>query len=63
MCMITLYKGSMEEENKIADNITRYTLDLEAKKLKIYPMLKEPQEFSIDKGLSWDESSDSMIIE
>ncbi len=63
MCMITLYKGSMDEENKIADNITRYTLDLEAKKLKVYPMLKEPQEFSIDKGLSWDESSDSMIIE
>jgi len=63
MCMITLYKGTLDEENKIADNITRYTLDLEAKKLKVYPMLKEPQEFSIDKGLSWDESSDSMIME
>ena len=63
MCMISLYKGSAEEENKIADNITKYTLDLEAKILKVYPMLKEPQEFSIDKGLSWDESNDSMIIE
>ncbi len=63
MCMITLYKGSAEEENKIADNITKYNLDLEAKKIKVYPMLKEPQEFAIDKGLSWDESNDSMIIE
>ncbi len=63
MCMITLYKGSVEEENKILDNITKYTLDLEEKKLKVYPMLKKPQEFVIDKGLSWDESIDSMIIE
>jgi len=63
MCMITLYKGSMEEENKIADNITRYTLDLDKKKIKVYPMLNEPQEFTIEKGLTWDESNDSMIIE
>jgi len=63
MCMITLYKGNMEDENKIADNITKYSLDLDAKKIKVYPMLKEPQEFTIEKGLTWDESNDSMIIE
>lgn len=63
MCMITLYKGNAKEENKIAENITKYTLDLEGKKIKVYPMLKEPQEFTIEKGLRWDESNDSMIIE
>jgi len=63
MCMITLYKGSLNEDNKIADNITRYSLDLERRKIKVYPMLKEPQEYSIEKGLSWDESNDSMVIE
>lgn len=63
MCMITLYKGSVEEANKLADNITKYSLDLEAGKLTVYPMLKEPQEYAIGKGLSWDESNDSMIIE
>ncbi|MFO7952292.1 MAG: hypothetical protein R6U91_05755 [Bacillota bacterium] len=63
MCMITLYKGSMEEKNKLEENISRYSLDVENKKLKVYPMLKEPIEFDISKGVSWDESNDSMVIE
>ncbi len=63
MCMITLYKGSVEEENKLAENISRYSFDLTKGKLTVYPMLKEPQEFDISRGLSWDESNDSMIIE
>ena len=28
MCMITLYKGSIEDENKIASEITKNTLYL-----------------------------------
>lgn len=63
MCMITLYKGSIKEENKIADNISRYTLDLASGKLTVYPMLKEPQDFKITKGVSWAEDNDSMIVE
>ncbi|MDO9535039.1 MAG: hypothetical protein Q7J85_06830 [Bacillota bacterium] len=45
MCMITLYKGSIKEENKIASDISRYTLNLVTGKLTVYPMLKEQQEF------------------
>jgi hypothetical protein len=63
MCMITVYKGSIKEENKIAGDIERYTFDLASGKLTVYPMLKEPQEFNITKGLSWDESNDSVIFE
>jgi len=63
MCMITLYKGSIKEENKIASEITKYTLDLASGKLAVYPMLKEPQEYKITRGVSWDESNDSMVIE
>jgi len=63
MCMITLYRGSVEEENKLAENISRYSLDLAAGKLTVYPMLKDPLEFEIAKGISWDESNDSMVIE
>ncbi|MGI6307537.1 MAG: hypothetical protein ACOX1X_02825 [Dethiobacteria bacterium] len=63
MCMITVYKGSIKEENKMAENVSKYSLDLDTGKLTIYPMLKEPQEFKITKGVSWDESNDSMIIE
>ncbi len=63
MCMITLYRGSVEEENKLAENISRYSFDLTRGKLTVYPMLKESQEYDISKGLSWDESNDSMIIE
>ncbi len=63
MCMITVYKGSIKEENKMAENVSKYSLDLDTGKLIIYPMLKEPQEFKIAKGVSWDESNDSMIIE
>jgi hypothetical protein len=63
MCMITVYKGSIKEENKMAENVSKYSLDLDTGKLTIYPMLKEPQEFKITKGVSWDESNDSMVIE
>ncbi|NLL20198.1 MAG: DUF538 domain-containing protein [Firmicutes bacterium] len=63
MCMITVYKGSIKEENKMAENITKYKLDLDTGKLTVYQMLKEPQEFQITKSVSWDESNDSMIIE
>lgn len=63
MCMITVYKGSIKEENKIAENISRYSLDLDTGKLIVYQMLKEPQEFKVAKGVRWDESNDSMIIE
>jgi hypothetical protein len=47
----------------MAENVSKYSLDLDTGKLTIYPMLKEPQEFKITKGVSWDESNDSMIIE
>ncbi len=63
MCMIAVYKGSVKEENKIVDQVSRYTLDLASGKLTVYPMLQEPQELTITKGVSWDESNDSMIIE
>ena len=63
MCMITVYKGSIKEENKMAENITKYKLDLDTGKLTVYQMLKEPREFQITKSVSWDESNDSMIIE
>ena len=62
MCMITLYKGSVAEENKLAENISRYSLDVANNKLTVYPMLKDPLEFDISKGVSWDESNDSMVI-
>jgi hypothetical protein len=61
--MVTVYKGSIKEENKMAENVSKYSLDLDTGKLTIYPMLKEPQEFKVTKGVSWDESNDSMIIE
>jgi hypothetical protein len=63
MCMITVFKGSIKEENKMAENVSKYSLDLDSKKLIVYPMLKEPQEFKITKYISWDESNDTMIIE
>jgi hypothetical protein len=63
MCMITVYKGSIKEENKMAENITKYKLDLDTGKLTVYQMFKEPREFQITKSVSWDESNDSMIIE
>ncbi|NLC11206.1 MAG: hypothetical protein GX767_03010, partial [Firmicutes bacterium] len=56
MCVVTLYKDSIKEENKLVDNVSRYTLDLKTGKLTVYPMLSEPQEFKITKGISWDES-------
>lgn len=63
MCMITLYSGSVKEENKLAEKVTRYSLDISNKKLTVFPMLKEPQVFEVDKSISWDESDDSMVIE
>ncbi len=63
MCMITLYRGSVEEKNKLAEKITRYSLDIPAGRLTVHPMLKEPQEFEINRGISWDESNDAMVIE
>lgn len=63
MCMVTVYKSSVNEENKVAEKVTRYTLDLLSKKLTVHPMLEEAREFEITKGVSWDESNDSMIIE
>lgn len=63
MCMVTLYKGSIKEENKILGEIERYTFDMATGKLTVYPMLKEPQEFKITKSISWNESNDSMVIE
>jgi hypothetical protein len=47
----------------MAENITKYKLDLDTGKLTVYQMLKEPREFQITKSVSWDESNDSMIIE
>ena len=63
MCMVTLYKNSVNEENKIMGDIERYKFDMASGKLIVYPMLKDPQEFKITKGISWDEKNDSMIIE
>lgn len=63
MCMVTVYKNSLNEENKVAEKVTRYSLDLLSKKLTVYPMLEQPMEFEITRGVSWDESNDSMVIE
>jgi len=61
--MVTLYKGSVKEENKVMGDIEKYTLDLASGELTVYPMLKEAQVFKITSHISWDESSDSMIID
>jgi hypothetical protein len=61
--MITLYQGSVAEKNKIMGDIEKYTLDLASGELTVYPMLKEAQVFKITRTVSWDESSDSMIID
>ena len=63
MCMITIYKGSIGEENKIADEVTRYSLELATGKMTIYPMLKQPQELKVTRIISWDESNDTMVID
>lgn len=63
MCKISVYKGSVSEENKLIDDVARYSLDLESGKLTVYPLLENPREFQVSKGISWDESNDSMIIE
>ncbi len=63
MCMVTLYKGSVEEKNKIMGDIEKYSLDLASGELTVYPMLKEAQVFKITRSVSWDESNDSMIID
>lgn len=63
MCKVTLYKGSVKEENKLVEDVSRYSLDLESGKLTVYPLLENPREFKVSKGISWDESNDSMIIE
>ena len=63
MCMITVYKGSIKEENKMAENVEKYSLDLSTGKLTIYPMLKDPQELKIVKSVSWDESNDTMVVD
>lgn len=63
MCMITVYKGSIKDENKMAENVEKYSLDLSSGKLVLYPMMSDPQEFEIKKSVSWDESNDTMIFE
>lgn len=63
MCMITLYKETVSDKNKLADKISRYKLDLADRTLTIYPLLQEPKEFKINRSISWDESNDSMIID
>ena len=63
MCMITVYKGSIKDENKMAENVAKYSLDLGSGKLILYPLLSDPQEFEISKGVSWDESNDTMVFE
>lgn len=63
MCKVTLYKGSIKEENKLIEDVSRYSLNLETGTLIVYPLLREPKEYSVTKGISWDESNDSMIIE
>ncbi len=63
MCMITLYKETVSDKNKLADKISRYKLDLADGTLTIYPLLQDPQEFKISRSISWDESNDSMIID
>lgn len=63
MCMITVYKGSIKDENKMAENVEKYSLDLSSGKLILYPMMSDPQEFEITKSVSWDESNDTMVFE
>lgn len=63
MCMITLYRGSVKEENKIMGEIEKYSLDLAKGELTVYPMLKEALVVKITGSLSWDESNDSMIVD
>ena len=63
LCMVTLYRGSVKEENKVMGDIEKYTLDLASGELTVYPMLKEAQVFKINRTVSWDESNDSMIID
>lgn len=63
MCMVTLYRGSVKEENKVMGDIEKYTLDLASGELTVYPMLKEAQMFKIASRISWDASRDSMIID
>ncbi|MGI5823081.1 MAG: hypothetical protein ACOX6Z_03980 [Dethiobacteria bacterium] len=63
MCMITVYKGSIKDENKIAENVDKYSLDLKSGKLTLYSIMDDPREFEITKSVSWDERNDTMIFE
>jgi len=62
MCVVTIYKGEIDEANKLMEEVLRFELDLEQRKL-VASGFRGTREFEVARSILWSEETDTLIID
>ena len=65
MCVVKIYIGEKNEENKVMEEVASYEFNLRNKCLDAYPVLGESKriEFKNIDRIIWSEKDDSLVVE
>lgn len=61
MCLVTIYQGEVHEASKLMEEVLRFELDLDRRKL-MASGFQGAREFEVPTGIVWSEDNDSLII-
>lgn len=61
MCLVTIYKGEIQDSNKLMAEVLRFELDLKEAKLTAEGF-EGRKEFAVPSGIVWSEDTDTLVI-
>ena len=61
VCLVTIYKGEIDEANKLMAEVLRFELDLKQGKLTAEGF-EGKNEFEVPSSIVWSEDTDTVVI-
>ena len=62
MCMITIYRGTTEEKNKLAEEVSSYEMLFNEARIRAWSLMGEEKEFAIEHIVKWNSTDDTLVI-
>jgi len=61
MCLVTIYKGEIDEASKLMEEVLRFEVHLDRRKL-VAAGFQGESEFDVAESVVWSEESDTLVI-
>ncbi len=60
--MITIYRGTPEEKNKLAEEVSSYEIIFNEARICAWSLMGEEKEFAIENTVKWNSTDDTLVI-